>query len=405
MNAYQALNQLITPVWILAVAEREILFANQAAVRLSLGVNVDELRHGRYSVHAEEDIMAYLPALRSQEEVVEIWTVQQNAQSAPLSCRLSLLRPDEDNEQILVEGLLYSLPATKPYPADDLWENSVYDKLFHANSAPMLLIDPAGDGRIVDANLAATKFYGYSREVFCHKHTWEINSLGREIMGIMNEVAKLPGGHRPLNFVHRMADGSLRDVQTYCGPLELDDRRLMMCIIHDVTEQKRLKKELEYAASRDPLTGLWNRRQFVNLLEAARTQKRRNDVEYSVLLVDADHFKTINDQYGHQSGDEVLMRLASTLENRVRDSDAVCRWGGEEFIVLLPQTDLESAVHLAHCLRTAIEQIQMPQIQCITVSIGAAQHQPAESTESLLKRADAALYRAKALGRNRVESS
>ena len=116
----------------------------------------------------------------------------------------------------------------------------------------------AADGRIVDANLAACRFYGYDHAAFCGKHTWEINSLGRDVLPIMNEVAKLSGGHRPLNFVHRMADGSLRDVQTYAGPLELNGKRLMLSIIHDVTEQKRLKNELQLAASRDHLTGLWN---------------------------------------------------------------------------------------------------------------------------------------------------
>lgn len=266
----------------------------------------------------------------------------------------------------------------------------------------MLLIDPAADGQIVDANLAACRFYGYTRESFCLKHTWEINALGRLVLPIMSEVAKLPGGHRPLNFVHRLADGSLRNVQTYASPLETDGKRLMLCVIHDVTEQKRLKNELEYAASRDPLTGLWNRRHALNLLEKARQQKRRNEVDYSLLILDVDHFKRINDQFGHDKGDEVLVLLAKTLENRVRETDSVSRWGGEEFIILLPQTDIGNAVHLAECLRASVTQIQIPNLPRVTVSIGAAQHQSEETTESLLRRADTALYQAKASGRNKV---
>ena len=182
----------------------------------------------------------------------------------------------------------------------------------------------------------------------------------------------------------------------------MDGRRLMLCVVHDVTEQKRLKNELEYAASRDPLTGLWNRRHFLNLLDKARQQKRRNDVNYSLLILDTDHFKNINDQFGHDKGDEVLVLLARTLENRVRETDSVCRWGGEEFIILLPQTEIANAAHLAECLRESVTEIQIPALPRMTVSIGVAQHQHGEPTESLLKRADAALYQAKASGRNKV---
>ena len=176
----------------------------------------------------------------------------------------------------------------------------------------------------------------------------------------------------------------------------------MLCVVHDVTEQKRLKNELEYAASRDPLSGLWNRRHFLNLLEKARQQKRRKDEDYSLLILDVDHFKNINDQFGHDKGDEALVQLAKTLENRVRDTDSVCRWGGEEFTILLPQTDIGNAAHLAECLRISVFGIQISELPRITVSIGVAQHQAEETTESLIKRADAALYQAKAAGRNTV---
>ncbi len=402
MSDHLALDLLATPVWIVSVGDDAVLYRNRAAEQLSAGLELDDLRNGSHSVHAEELLTACLPALRAREAVVEIWTIRRNGQGVPLSCHLSLLRPGSGKEQILVEGILASLPGAPSISAVSQEESSLYEKLFRSSSAPMLLIDPAADGRIVDANLAACRFYGYDHEAFCRKHTWEINALGRDVLPIMNEVAKLSGGHRPLNFVHRLADGSRRDVQTYAGPLELNGKRLMLCIIHDVTEQKRLKNELQFAALRDHLTGLWNRRHFIGLLDKARHQKRRNDLDYCLLLLDVDHFKRINDQFGHQRGDETLILLARTLEQRTRETDSVCRWGGEEFIVLLPQTDLANAVHLAECLRTAVEQIREPQLPTITISIGVAQHAAEETTESLLRRADAALYQAKAAGRNRV---
>ena len=396
------LNLLTAPVWVVASSGNALVFANKAAAQLAGGLDLHKLRHGSHSAHAEEQLAAYLPALRAREPIIEIWTLQQHGEAIPLSCQLSLLKRDAHNEHILVEGLLSSLPPPPVSQLDEFTEHGLYKQLFHANGAPMLLINPTADGLIVDANLAACRFYGYSREDFCRKHTWEINALGRQVLPIMSEVAKLPGGHRPLNFVHRLADGSLRDVQTYASPVAMNGKRLMLCVVHDVTEQKRLKDELEYAASRDPLTGLWNRRHFLILLEKARQQKRRSDVNYSLLILDIDHFKNINDQFGHDKGDEALVLLAKTLENRVRETDSVCRWGGEEFIILLPQTNIENAAHLAECLRAAVSEIQIPALPRMTVSIGVAQDQHEESTENQLKRADAALYQAKASGRNRV---
>lgn len=399
---YRLLNLLTVPAWIVSSRGNALVFANTAAERLSAASDVLALRHGSHSAHAEEQLAAYLPALRAHEPIIEIWTLHRNGEDAPLSCRLSLIDPRSPQELILVEGIQSSLPSPPVALPCDLTEHVLYGQLFHANGAPMLLIDPTADGLIVDANLAACRFYGYTREGFCRMHTWEINALGRQVLAIMNEVAKLPGGHRPLNFVHRLADGSLRDVQTYASPLEMDGRRLMLCVVHDVTEQKRLKHELEYAASRDPLTSLWNRRHFQVVLEKVHEQKRRHDVDFSLLILDIDHFKSINDRFGHDKGDEVLVLLARTLKNMVRETDAVCRWGGEEFIILLPQTDISNATHLAECIRASVTKMQIPEISHVTVSIGAAQYQLEETKESLLKRADAALYQAKASGRNKV---
>ena len=405
LTPYSALDLLSTPVWIVSPAAGQVTFANGAAKELSASVELElgALRHGRHSVHAEEHLVTYLPALRAREQVVEIWTVCRNGLAVPLSCKLSLLQGDGAEDEILVEGILASLPGPSTQSSSKQEDGGIFETLFHSNSAPMLLIDPAAEGRIVDANLTATRFYGHSREALCQMHTWQINALGRSVLPIMDEVAKLPGGHKPLNFVHRLADGSLRNVQTYAGPLMHQGRRLMFCIIHDVTEQKRLKDELEHAASRDPLTGLWNRRRFLQMLESAHGQKRRHDRDYSLMLLDADHFKAINDQHGHHAGDEVLVLLAKVLETRVRETDAVCRWGGEEFMVLLPRTGLHDAARLAESLRETIAQTRLPLLPTLTVSIGVAQHQASETTECLLKRADVALYRAKHLGRNRVE--
>ena len=198
--------------------------------------------------------------------------------------------------------------------------------------------------------------------------------------------------------MHRLADGSTRHVQTYAGPVEIYNERLMLCIIHDITEQKRLEQELEYAAHRDLLTGLLNRRQFYHLTEHVMPTA----FDFSLLLVDTDHFKRINDQYGHQKGDEVLIQLSRTLEQHCRRGDYVFRWGGEEFLLLLPHTTEEIAIGVAEQLREAVASISIPQLPGFTVSIGVARHLAGESLDELFKRVDEALYRAKNSGRNKV---
>lgn len=283
-------------------------------------------------------------------------------------------------------------------------ESGFYERLFQTNTAPMLLIDPINNGQIVDANQAATRFYGYTRDEMCTKHTWEINTMGMDVLPVMHEIARLPGGHKPLTFVHKLADGNLRHVQTYAGPVEMNGVRLMLCIIHDITDQKRLEQELEHAALRDPLTGLGNRRQFMQLVENARTQNPQRTHNFSLMLVDADHFKAINDQHGHNKGDDALIMLARTLETGIRESDTVFRWGGEEFLILLPLTPLDGAMHVAEALREAIQQLSQPELPALTVSVGVAQYEAGENFTSLFKRVDDALYRAKTSGRNQVQA-
>ncbi|MEE8727614.1 MAG: sensor domain-containing diguanylate cyclase [Rahnella inusitata] len=404
----ETLNILSTPVWVVSAHSQHILFANTAARKLAGNSLLGPLRNGQFSVHSQLSLESYLPNLAKDDQIVEIWTIHKEGRAFPLSCRLSSFQMDTNETVIVFEGAHTSaanvpmpIPGDTPYRRD---ESGFYERLFQTNTAPMLLIDPANNGQIVDANQAATRFYGYTRDEMCTKHTWEINAMGLDVLPVMHEISRLPGGHKPLTFVHKLADGNLRHVQTYAGPVELNGVRLMLCIIHDITEQKRLEQELEHAALRDPLTGLGNRRQFMQLVENARTQNPQRTHNFSLMLVDADHFKAINDEHGHNTGDDALIMLARTLETGIRESDTVFRWGGEEFLILLPLTPLEGAMHVAEDLREAVQQLSRPGLPALTVSVGVAQYEAGEDFTSLFKRVDDALYRAKTSGRNQVQA-
>ena len=164
--------------------------------------------------------------------------------------------------------------------------------------------------------------------------------------------------------------------------------------------QKRLEEQLEHAAHHDAMTGLLNRRQFYHITEPGQMQHLAIAQDYSLLLIDTDRFKHINDLYGHSKGDEVL--CARTLESCARKGDLVFRWGGEEFVLLLPRTPLDTALSLAETIRVSVAKVSISGLPRFTVSIGVAHHEGNESIDELFKRVDDALYRAKNDGRNRV---
>ncbi|MGE5657702.1 MAG: diguanylate cyclase [Actinomycetota bacterium] len=174
-------------------------------------------------------------------------------------------------------------------------------------------------------------------------------------------------------------------------------------------EQAILTEELEKLATTDPLTGVWNRRHLFALAEREITRVHRYNRPLSLLIIDIDHFKIINDTYGHAGGDEVLAILAKTVLNCLRKADFFGRFGGEEFVAFLPETTLKTAVAAAERIRENLANIVISvdeqQIR-ITVSIGVASYQKEDLTiDALLQRADKALYQAKNQGRNQVAAA
>ncbi|WP_208619924.1 GGDEF domain-containing protein [Thermus tenuipuniceus] len=161
--------------------------------------------------------------------------------------------------------------------------------------------------------------------------------------------------------------------------------------------------EARLDAYTDPLTGLRNRRYLDLVLERELFRVQRYRRPLSLLILDLDHFKQVNDRHGHPVGDRVLKTLARCLEDHLRQSDRAVRLGGEEFAVLLTETPLAQAVRLAGRLRQAVAALRVPPVEGISVSIGVAEARPEDSPLSLLKRADDALYQAKRRGKNRVE--
>lgn len=171
-------------------------------------------------------------------------------------------------------------------------------------------------------------------------------------------------------------------------------------LIYAVTAQSR---RLRGMADTDPLTGAYNRRFFQLQTQMAFDQWQRNKRPASVLLIDVDYFKRINDKRGHSFGDLILKGLVDTFASRVRKVDTVCRYGGEEFAILLPETDAEGAVHVAEEIRALVEESRPIESVTLTISIGVCEVSGVQDMDHWVNLADAALYLAKKNGRNQVE--
>jgi diguanylate cyclase len=172
------------------------------------------------------------------------------------------------------------------------------------------------------------------------------------------------------------------------------------------SEQAKYIEIIKEMAIRDALTGLYNRRHVLELLDHEKNRSLRGGGIFCLAILDIDHFKNVNDTYGHQTGDEVLKAVATTMKTTMRNTEDCARYGGEEFLIVLTQTNINGALIGAERVRTNIEKIPFPDIGSdfkITVSIGLSEYKMRENVDDVIARADEALYRAKKGGRNRVE--
>ncbi|PPJ48886.1 sensor domain-containing diguanylate cyclase [Rhizobium sp. KAs_5_22] len=231
-------------------------------------------------------------------------------------------------------------------------------------------------------------------------------SIRRQLSGEAKSIRHTVRGMRK--------DGNIIDVEIHGNVMEIGGKRALISILMDVTDRVRAEREVEALqqklleqAIRDPLTGLYNRRHFDQVVIGELARAARSGKPLSLLMADIDHFKAINDTYGHQAGDVVLQNFAASLRDAVRISDVVCRYGGEEFVVLMPEVDLNTARANAERIRATLRSA-MPQgaglPSAVTASFGISTY-PAhgQDRDSLLRQADNALYLAKASGRDRVE--
>ena len=167
--------------------------------------------------------------------------------------------------------------------------------------------------------------------------------------------------------------------------------------------KRYVRDQLEQIANYDALTKVYNRNFLYNVLDSELSRSDRYNKDFGYIIFDIDNFKKVNDNYGHDIGDLILIQLCRLCEGIIRKSDILGRLGGEEFVILAPETNLENSLNIAEKIRKAIEEYEFSSVGHITVSIGVAQYVSGDSRDTLYKRADIALYKAKYNGKNRIE--
>lgn len=197
-------------------------------------------------------------------------------------------------------------------------------------------------------------------------------------------------------------DGQDFPAEVMLSRIDIPGDTMLQATVRDISRQKRLERELSRTAMTDHLTGAFNRQRFDEEIRRALARRRRKAVTTALILLDIDHFKPVNDTWGHAVGDDVLVELTRQLNANLRIPDMLTRWGGEEFVMILPDTDRVEALQLAERLRELIAEHVFSVAGHITASLGVTTLQTDDSAYSCIERLDNALYQAKNLGRNKV---
>lgn len=266
------------------------------------------------------------------------------------------------------------------------------------------------EGTILYANKAFSELTGYKLSEIKGKNT-RIFKSGKMDADFYKDMWQTLNNNDSFKgiFLNRHKDGrEFFEQKTITPIMDANNQPIyFLAISKDSSEVIQKTHHLEYKAYHDALTGLFNRFKFDEVLQAKLRRCKNEGVQTSLIIADIDNFKTLNDDYGHDIGDEVLKSVATLIENNVRQSDLVFRWGGEEFCILI-DADLATGQLVAEQLRSKIAQTKfdaLPKGHSLTSSFGVAQAQPEDNTDTFFKRADDALYQAKTSGKNQVQTS
>ena len=270
------------------------------------------------------------------------------------------------------------------------------------------------DGKkVIYANKTILEFAGYSSiEEFREKHEY-LSDMFEKVENNSSFIQTYNDGVHWIKYLRKEQDskrikvciekdGESRYFRPYAKDIKTDDKVLYLITFDEITNEYVKIKKLEHMASTDVLTKLFNRSKLNDVLEKEMALSQTISSPLSIIFLDIDHFKKVNDTYGHDVGDKVLIDIANIISSTTRAGDIAARWGGEEFMITLQATDAAHASILAEKLRVAVEEFTFAIVGNLTISLGITEYRGNESEEVFIKRVDKALYEAKENGRNKV---
>lgn len=292
----------------------------------------------------------------------------------------------------------------KPYQMDDLLRairqgverQQAQEEILRLASFPRLHPNP-----VIEINLGGEVTYLNPAAEKCFP---ELGAMGKShplLQGSSELFAALRTGARQGDALQEVQVGEMTYELHISYVREVD---LIRIYALNISERKQAETAIRLLATTDSLTGIANRRAFSSILAKEMDRAKRYGAPISLLMYDLDHFKRVNDTFGHDTGDYVLQAITGLVKENIRATDVVARWGGEEFLVLMPHSGMEAARNAAEKLRAAIAAYCFGKAGKLTVSFGVAEFEQQDDVNSLLKRVDDALYLAKQHGRNRVET-
>ena len=307
-----------------------------------------------------------------------------------------------DSGKKIVSGSIYDISRQKK--SEELTRKSEedYKNVFQNHHAVMLIIDP-DTLEIIHANLAASKFYGWSQGKLASMKITDINPMSKE--ELHQEVQRAVNKEKArFLFKHRLSNGEIRDVEVHSGPIIFNGKKHNFSIIHDITKRKKAQETIEYLAHHDHLTDLPNRKMFIKNLVRSISNASKNNSKFSLLYIDLDNFKNINDDYGHYMGDIFLKRVVRRLKKSLGKNSNLSRLGGDEFTIILE--GISDVKELSVISNKILSDLKEPfeirgKENFISASIGISIFPDDGATvKKLLNNSDAAMYQAKNIGKD-----
>ncbi|KNZ40319.1 sensor domain-containing diguanylate cyclase [Acetobacterium bakii] len=292
-------------------------------------------------------------------------------------------------------------------------ENEKKHRLLTDNASDIIMtVDLFGNFTYISPSVE--KITGYTQEEVLRDY----RAIGYFLPGVQKDMDRVRESIREMvekgepfdaiNFEQRQVrkDGKSIYTDTVLSGIYDDDNQFMelLAVSRDITEKVKMRREIKKLSETDKLTQLYNRVKLDAELEHQLKRTKNSTAVFGLIMIDIDNFKQINDSFGHLAGDAVLVELAELFKTSIRPADIVGRWGGEEFMVILPDTDEKVAVELAETIRKEVSENRFPKQEGITISLGVSVFSDDASVDTIIFRADQALYRAKNNGRNQVQA-